>query len=120
MLNKQIIDIFELLDDPKANGQIVKAFLQALDPEASVETYALEGPQGKTDMVKVRIPGTEGKTVGGSYPTIGILGRLGGLGARPEVVGYVSDEFGSHRQSGQGAIAIRNIAHHFRSCAQTA
>ena len=47
MLNKQIIDIFELLDDPKANGQIVKAFLQAIDPEASVETYALEGPQGK-------------------------------------------------------------------------
>lgn len=56
MLNKQIIDIFELLDDPKANGQIVKAFLQAIDPEASVETYALEGPQGKTDMVKVRTP----------------------------------------------------------------
>lgn len=41
MLNKQIIDIFELLDDPKANGQIVKAFLQAIDPEVSVETYAL-------------------------------------------------------------------------------
>ena len=40
MLNKQIIDIFELLDDPKANGQIVKAFLQAIDPEVSVETYA--------------------------------------------------------------------------------
>ncbi len=52
MLNKQIIDIFELLDDPKANGQVVKAFLQAIDPEVSVETYALEGPQGKTDMVK--------------------------------------------------------------------
>ena len=102
MLNKQIIDIFELLDDPKANGQIVKAFLQAIDPEASVETYALEGPQGKTDMVKVRIPGTEGKTVGGSYPTIGILGRLGGLGARPEVVGYVSD--------GDGALAALAVA----------
>ena len=39
MLNKQIIDIFELLDDPKANGQIVKAFLQAIDPEASVEYF---------------------------------------------------------------------------------
>ena len=102
MLNKQIIDIFELLDDPKANGQIVKAFLQAIDPEVSVETYALEGPQGKTDMVKVRIPGTEGKTVGGSYPTIGILGRLGGLGARPEVVGYVSD--------GDGALAALAVA----------
>ena len=102
MLNKQIIDIFELLDDPKANGQIVKAFLQAIDPEASVETYALEGPQGKTDMVKVRIPGTEGKSVGGSYPTIGILGRLGGLGARPEVVGYVSD--------GDGALAALAVA----------
>lgn len=30
------------------------------------------------------------------------------------------DEFGSHRQSGQGAIAIGHIAHHFRSCTQTA
>ena len=30
------------------------------------------------------------------------------------------DEFGSHRQSGQGAIAIGHIAHNFRSCTQTA
>ena len=86
MLNKQIIDIFELLDDPKANGQIVKNFLQAIDPEVSVETYALEGPQGKTDMVKVRIPGTEGKTVGGSYPTSATWAALGVRGQGREGV----------------------------------
>ena len=53
-------------------------------------------------MVKVRIPGTNGKSVGGSAPTLGILGRLGGLGARPEMIGFVSD--------GDGALAALAIA----------
>lgn len=47
MLNKQIIDIFELLDDPKANGQIVKAFLQAIDPEASRRDLCPGGSSGE-------------------------------------------------------------------------
>lgn len=34
-------------------------------------------------------------------PTLGILGRLGGLGARPEMIGYVSD--------GDGALAALAI-----------
>ncbi|MEE2046078.1 DUF1177 family protein [Nocardiopsis tropica] len=37
------------------------------------------------------IPGTDGASSGGSAPTLGILGRLGGLGARPEQIGFVSD-----------------------------
>ena len=35
-------------------------------------------------------------------PTIGLLGRLGGLGARPEVTGFVSD--------GDGALAALSAA----------
>ena len=53
-------------------------------------------------MVKVRIPGSRGKSSGGSAPTIGLLGRLGGLGARPERIGFVSD--------GDGALCALSVA----------
>ena len=46
-------------------------------------------------MLKIRIPGLHGKTSGGDAPTIGLLGRIGGLGARPERIGYVSDGDGA-------------------------
>ena len=42
----------------------------------------LVGPKGSTDMLKVRIPGKNGKTNGGDAPTIGLLGRLGRIGGR--------------------------------------
>ena len=34
-------------------------------------------------------------TAGGNAPTIALLGRLGGLGARPERIGFVSDGDGA-------------------------
>ena len=46
-------------------------------------------------MLKVRIPGKNGKMNGGDAPTIGLLGRLGGIGARPERIGFVSDGDGA-------------------------
>ena len=46
-------------------------------------------------MVRVRIPGSRGRAAGGDAPTIGLLGRLGGLGARPERIGFVSDGDGA-------------------------
>ena len=53
-------------------------------------------------MVRVRIAGKNGKSKGGNAPTIGLLGRLGGIGARPEVTGFVSD--------GDGALAALSAA----------
>lgn len=102
MLLKQILEVFELLDDSRVNGEAVVQFLKAIDPEADVETYSLSGPRGMTHMVKVRIPGAQGKHSGGNAPTLGILGRLGGLGARPEMIGFVSD--------GDGALIALAIA----------
>ena len=102
MLIKQIIDVYDLLDDSRVDGAAVVEFLKSIDPEVNVETYPLTGPRGTTHMVKVRIPGSNGKTSGGSVPTLGILGRLGGLGARPEMIGFVSD--------GDGALAALAIA----------
>lgn len=95
MLLKHLLDLYELLDSPDASGPKAKAFLETIDPECAVETYALEGPKGSTDMIRVRIPGANGKSSGGSAPTIGLLGRLGGLGARPERIGFVSDGDGA-------------------------
>jgi len=93
MLTKQMIDIFDLLDSATANGQAVVDYLDGI--RAGAITYPLVGPQGKTDMVKVKIPGKRGKSCGGGAPTIGLLGRLGGLGARPERIGFVSDGDGA-------------------------
>ena len=74
----------------------------SVNPQADVTVYPLHGPKGKTDMIRIRIPGTRGKSKGMDAPTIGLLGRLGGLGARPEVTGFVSD--------GDGALAALSAA----------
>ena len=102
MLLKQLLGIYELLDDPNASGGRVVQYLQSLADGCQAETYQLRGPQGSTDMVRVRIPGRHGKSVGGTAPTIGLLGRLGGIGARPEQLGFVSD--------GDGALIVLAVA----------
>lgn len=102
MLLKQLLEIYELLDDPNASGGRVVEYLKTLSAQCHAETYQLRGPQGSTDMVRVRIPGRHGKSVGGTAPTIGLLGRLGGIGARPEQLGFVSD--------GDGALIVLAVA----------
>ena len=97
MLIKQIIETFDVLDSSTVTGKDVENYLRGIKADADIEVYELKGPKGSTDMVKVRIPGTRGKTNGGDSPTIGLLGRLGGIGARPEMIGFVSD--------GDGALA---------------
>ncbi|MDO4274022.1 MAG: DUF1177 domain-containing protein [Eubacteriales bacterium] len=95
MLMKQIIEAYDVLDDSYVNGRKVEEYLRGIKKDADIEVYTLEGPKGTTDMVRVRIPGSCGKTKGGSAPTIGLLGRLGGIGARPERIGFVSDGDGA-------------------------
>lgn len=95
MLLKHLLDLYDLLDSPAADGEAVKAFMEAIDPSCDVETYPLTSSKGTTDMVRIRIPGAHGKSAGSSAPTIGLLGRLGGLGARPERIGFVSDGDGA-------------------------
>jgi len=93
---KQVIDLFELLDKPGANGEeIADVFRQTGIKDVVVKTFI--GKKGATDFINVKIPGKTGKSSGGNSPTLGIIGRLGGLGARPELAGFVSD--------GDGALA---------------
>ncbi len=102
MLIKQVIELFDVLDSSTASGEAVEKYLKSVNPDANVEVFPIVGPKGSTDMVKVRIPGSHGKSKGGDAPTTGILGRLGGLGARPEMIGFVSD--------GDGALAALTVA----------
>lgn len=91
---KQTLQVFELLDSAWASGEKVKALL-AEYPDVAVSVQAVSGPKGKTDFVKIVVPGRDGKRRGGSAPTLGIVGRLGGIGARPSRVGLVSDADGA-------------------------
>ena len=91
---KHIVELMDLLDDPSVNGQTVADYLRSYGAE-HIQVTTLTGEKGSTDFVKVLIPGQKGKSTGGNHPTLGIVGRLGGLGARPERIGFTSDGDGA-------------------------
>ncbi|MFZ7101232.1 MAG: DUF1177 domain-containing protein [Peptococcaceae bacterium] len=97
MLLKQTVEVLDLLDSSTANGEEIKELLLSRGLK-NVKTKTVEGKTGSTDFIKAVIPGTNGKLSGGKAPTLGIVGRLGGLGARPTQIGFVSD--------GDGAAAV--------------
>lgn len=95
MMLKQLIEVFDILDCANVCAKNVKDYLLAINPAADISYYELAGPRGLTEMIHIRIPGVNGKSKGGNAPTIGLLGRLGGLGARPTMTGFVSDGDGA-------------------------
>jgi hypothetical protein len=101
MALKQVMEIYELLDSPKANGERVASLIKKRGID-DVEVVPIQGEKGKTDSIKVWIPGSRGKKSGGNAPTLGVIGRLGGVGARPQMIGLVSDA--------DGAVAALSIA----------
>ncbi len=95
MLLKQVIEAFSLIDDPGISGEGVAARLWKADPGAKIDVQTVKGAKGSTDFLKLFVPGSKGRTAGGSSRTLGIIGRLGGVGARPEKIGAVSDADGA-------------------------
>lgn len=94
MLIKQVMEVFDLLDSAYVSGGEVKNYLQNKG-DADITVKTIQDGAHSTDFIKIVISGKNGKTAGGSAPTLGIVGRLGGIGARPEVTGYVSDGDGA-------------------------
>lgn len=91
---KQVLEIHELLDDAAVDGPKVLEFLKSRGLK-EIQSKRIKGEKGSTDFIKMVIPGTEGKENRGNTPTIGLIGRLGGVGARPDRVGLVSDADGA-------------------------
>ncbi|WP_398859101.1 DUF1177 family protein [Streptomyces noursei] len=110
---KHVLDVLELLDRPQTDGQLLATHLRGVldgavreaagTPAATavrsdaveITVTRVEGAKGGTDFVKVVVPGADGARAGGDAPTLGVLGRLGGVGARPERTGLVSDADGA-------------------------
>ncbi|WP_096437360.1 DUF1177 domain-containing protein [Alteribacter populi] len=99
---KHVIEMYEILDTPKASGAIVAKYFEEIGKTEDVVVKKVNGEQGSTDFIKILIRGENGKSNGGNAPTLGIIGRLGGLGARPSQIGFVSD--------GDGALACLSTA----------
>ncbi|MFJ9498339.1 DUF1177 domain-containing protein [Brevibacillus centrosporus] len=91
---KQTITVFEALDSAHVRGETIKEIFAPYQ-EVTVSVQTVTGEEGSTDFVKIVIPGKNGKSTGGTAPTFGIIGRLGGIGARPSRIGMVSDADGA-------------------------
>lgn len=96
MLLKEIMDIIELIEGPDAGWKKIKNYFLARGATADdISLEEVSGEEGKTLFVKVTIPGLKGRRAGGEAPTLGVIGRLGGIGARPHRIGLVSDADGA-------------------------
>jgi len=96
MLLQEVLDIYQLIDQPgKPINQVTELFYKNGVKENNLQSKVVKEKNGSTDFIKITFPGIKGKQKGGNAPTLGIIGRLGGLGARPAVVGLVSDGDGA-------------------------
>jgi len=96
MVLKQVIEICELLENPIIKEtQIKEFFLTRGLAESEIQVQTIMEGEGETKFVKINIKGKEGKMIGGPAPTLGVIGRLGGIGARPDKIGLVSDADGA-------------------------
>lgn len=77
-----------LLDDPNANAAAVADELAG--PHVATDVTTVREGEDRTEFLDVRVAGTDADA-----PTLGVVGRLGGVGARPEETGMVSDADGA-------------------------
>lgn len=94
MTLKQTLCVYELLDCANVSGHDVVQLFQDF-PAVQVISTTVADQKGQSDFVRITIPGLQGKSQGKNAPTLGIIGRLGGLGARPSRIGVVSDADGA-------------------------
>ncbi|QHI97696.1 DUF1177 family protein [Xylophilus rhododendri] len=88
MALKQVLEAFELLSSAHIDGEQVAALLRSRGVE-DVTVTRVQGETTATDFLACTLPGRDP-----TLPALGIVGRLGGLGARPGMVGLVSDADG--------------------------
>jgi hypothetical protein len=96
MALKQVIEIYDALERAEINMETIRQIFVERGLNASeFETHRVKGDKGETQFVKIRIHGKEETSKRRPAPTLGIIGRLGGIGARPHRIGLVSDADGA-------------------------
>lgn len=96
MVWQQVMTGYDLMDDPSVSGERVAEWLTQ-HGVAEVAVTTIDGDKGSTDFIRAVVPGQDPEA-----PVLGVIGRLGGLGARPERIGFVSD--------GDGALTAMSVA----------
>ena len=91
---KQTLCVYDLIDCASVKGEDIVALFQDF-PHIEVMSKTVKDHKGQSDFVRILIPGTQGKSQHKDAPTLGIIGRLGGIGARPSRIGVVSDADGA-------------------------
>lgn len=91
---KQTLCVYELIDCASVKGEDIVTLFQPF-PQVEVTSKTVKDHKGQSDFVRILIPGTQGKSQNKNAPTLGIIGRLGGIGARPTRIGVVSDADGA-------------------------
>jgi hypothetical protein len=86
----QALAVYDLLSKASVTGEQVEALFHAHGIQ-DVNVLRVEGEQGMTEFIKCRLR-ANGPAAG---PTLGVIGRLGGIGARPGRSGLVSDADGA-------------------------
>ena len=96
MVLKQVIEIYEMLDNPEIKESEMKEYFitKGLN-NSEIETKKIKEKKEETVFIKIYVKGKRGKLKRGTAPTLGIIGRLGGVGARPHKIGLVSDADGA-------------------------
>ncbi len=90
MIN-QIMLIHDLLDGADVDGYKILEFFKSFLSDSDEMTVKRIEKNGKNvDFLKIQIRGFDS-----GAPTLGIVGQLGGIGARPEITGMVSDADGA-------------------------
>jgi hypothetical protein len=96
VLMQEIITSWAWIDRPDATATRIQEYWasnhgSSLQPKVT----KLKHEDNATEVIEWIIPGRSGKVSGGSAPTLAIVGRLGGAGARPRFTGTVSDADGA-------------------------
>jgi len=95
MLLREVMDVFELIDCPEASKERIETYLKQIDPCLDFHGEIIRKADNTTDFIRIVITGESHSRKSQTRPTLGIVGRLGGVGARPERLGAVSDADGA-------------------------
>lgn len=96
MALKQVLEVFDLLDTATIDKAAIHDYLMNKGLEESeIDIRKVKENSGETLFIKVHIKGNDAISGGGDSPTLGIIGQLGGIGARPHKIGLVSDADGA-------------------------
>lgn len=93
MALSQVIEIANLLDSSRIDGKAVASFLRKRGLK-QITVERIEGQKSCTDLIQIKVKGKVPKDTS-KPPTLGIVGMVGGVGARPKYIGLVSDGDGA-------------------------